>query len=504
MKAIKLFLLSVLIIFSNLLFSQDDMLIPYRKGEKWGFSNKNKEIIIPCIYEQTFLFRGNFANVKGKNGFGLISKKGELLVPAKYDRLNNISPNILIGKIKKDYFLYYIDAQKEVALNCDDLRYYDDCGIIKIRKDNKYGLIDTMGNIITEPKYVRISDFSYEIAIATTQEYKDIYIKCNGKRFITVDIITGFEKFKEGFANVSKNGKYGYIDTSGKSIVYFIYDFATPFEGDYAWVRKSGKYGLINKQGRVVIPIIYDGVKVDHVNKQFFMKKGDKMGIVNNNGKVLIPFDYDEIRSFRSGKAIVVKNNKLGVIDTNLKIIVPIEYDRIFYSTKDKYYHLSKDKLYGLTDTLGNIVIPCKYHYIVDFTKELILVKKDSKYGYIDKKDNIIIPIEYESASPFRYGTAWVRKDNKWGMINKTGEQITEYKYETIFEYKVNGRIHTANNIEDKGLTMTRVYYNKHFVRKYKNSMCSSKKYLLRWHFVKKLSKWNGYVSRTGIEYFED
>jgi len=57
MKAIKAKVSAVLIIFSNLLFSQDDVLIPYRKGEKWGYSNKNKEIIINTILGDSEAFQ---------------------------------------------------------------------------------------------------------------------------------------------------------------------------------------------------------------------------------------------------------------------------------------------------------------------------------------------------------------------------------------------------------------------------------------------------------------
>ncbi|MDP3284716.1 MAG: WG repeat-containing protein, partial [Desulfobacterales bacterium] len=31
-------------------------LIPYRKGTKWGFCDKNKKIVIPCKYDRTMPF----------------------------------------------------------------------------------------------------------------------------------------------------------------------------------------------------------------------------------------------------------------------------------------------------------------------------------------------------------------------------------------------------------------------------------------------------------------
>jgi hypothetical protein len=58
-------------------------------------------------------------------------------------------------------------------------------------------------------------------------------------------------------ARVRLNGKYGYIDTSGREVIPLQYNFADVFYEGLALVSIEGKRGHINPMGRVVIPLQY-------------------------------------------------------------------------------------------------------------------------------------------------------------------------------------------------------------------------------------------------------
>jgi|GEM_PF-2515430 hypothetical protein len=76
-----------------------------------------------------------------------------------------------------------------------------------------------------------------------------------------------------GRAKVSKGGKVGFIDESGKEIIPCIYDSAQSFcigKEDLTPVMKDGKHGLIDRDGKELAPLIYDeidcGYKSDYKN----------------------------------------------------------------------------------------------------------------------------------------------------------------------------------------------------------------------------------------------
>ena len=80
---------------SKLLDVKDDtFLIPYRKGKKWGFCDRNKRIVIPCIYENLDFFSEDLAIV-GLNGkFGVIDKKGKEIIPCIFERVYNFNEGL--------------------------------------------------------------------------------------------------------------------------------------------------------------------------------------------------------------------------------------------------------------------------------------------------------------------------------------------------------------------------------------------------------------------------
>lgn len=44
--------------------TQDVQLIPYRKGDKWGYCTPDKKIVIPCEYDDAWKFHKGLAMVK--------------------------------------------------------------------------------------------------------------------------------------------------------------------------------------------------------------------------------------------------------------------------------------------------------------------------------------------------------------------------------------------------------------------------------------------------------
>jgi hypothetical protein len=65
----------------------DKLLIPYRKSSLWGYCSPDKTIIIPCAYEWAGAFRGDAAIVMRKGKYGGINREGKLFIPCRYTSL---------------------------------------------------------------------------------------------------------------------------------------------------------------------------------------------------------------------------------------------------------------------------------------------------------------------------------------------------------------------------------------------------------------------------------
>ncbi|QDX94535.1 hypothetical protein EEL30_21005 [Brevibacillus laterosporus] len=58
--------------------------------------------------------------------------------------------------------------------------------------------------------------------------------------------------FSEGLAVVKKNGKFGYVNTSGQVVIPLRYDWASSFQNGKATVKKDGENSIITPQGKEV------------------------------------------------------------------------------------------------------------------------------------------------------------------------------------------------------------------------------------------------------------
>ena len=260
---------------------------------------------------------------------------------------------------------------------------------------------------------------------------KDYSLEGLAKAVVSYDYIN---HFYEGLAYVEKDGKYGFIDKTGKEIIPCIYDYVSYFNEGLSKVKKDGKYGFIDKTGKVVIPCIYDD-DVSFFDEEFLCKEKDgKYGLIDKTGKVVIPCIYDGISGFHEGITMVEKDEKWGFIDKTGKVVIPCIYDGIS-GFHEGLASVEIDGKYGFFDKTGKVVIPCIYDNSSGFVEGLASVKKDEKWGFIDKTGKVVIPCIYDNSSGFVEGLASVEIDGKYGFIDKTGKNVTPCIYDYFSEF---------------------------------------------------------------------
>jgi len=76
----------------------ESILIPYRKGTKWGFCNIQKELVIPCQYDAVRKFKNGIAFVSRHNKWGVITNNGNELINCLYDAIKMNTETILSVK----------------------------------------------------------------------------------------------------------------------------------------------------------------------------------------------------------------------------------------------------------------------------------------------------------------------------------------------------------------------------------------------------------------------
>ena len=386
------------------------------KGNKWGFIDKFGKLIIPLEYDygeyhsDAELFSEGLAFVKKGNKWGFIDQTGKTVIPFEYDYGSPFSEGYAVvfnGDEDGNGNWRYIDktGQEVIRTDYNYVHSFKEglaCVIVDGGGDNiRHGFIDKSGNVIF---WLNVKD-GYRVSNTMMMEFSD------------------------GLVLEYIDGKYGYIDKTGKVAIPFEYDKGLPFSEGLAAVSKNGKVGFIDTSGEVVIPFDYD--YQDHAYRfnegLAVVSKDGKWGFIDKSGEVVIPFAFDLAHNFNDGLAMVAKDNKLGYIDKTGKLMVYGIYDTTG-SFCEGLAIVGKGGKYGILHTGGIAeTAPAKSFYVyIDGTLTNLgktLYEKDG-YHYVESEvfsKAFNFPIYKSSNGLVNYFMNGTRQDKRTNIATDTG-----------------------------------------------------------------------------------
>lgn len=101
------------------------------------------------------------------------------------------------------------------------------------------------------------------------------------------------------------DGKWGYIDKSGKQIVPCQYDWVGDFTGQFAPVEKDLMVGYVDKTGKTVIPFKFKDAREFGEGLAPATVDARKWGYIDESGQFVIEPKYKRAYPFNSSRALV-------------------------------------------------------------------------------------------------------------------------------------------------------------------------------------------------------
>lgn len=370
-------------------FSQEE-LIPYRKGDHWGYVNQQKNIKIPVKYTDAYPFIGSLANVEENYISKIINKEGETVrTGAEVIDFLEKSGNYIIESISgPEYEIIDVDGRSKGC--CFD----------------------------------PIGSFKHELARVGT-------VKGNNWRDLPLE-----------------PGPIGFIDEYGKVIIPLVYDQAEHFVYQYVWARKNGKHLLLSTKGEIVMELdaVYKSPAMV-CDSVFLAKKGSKSVLVNINGKIvfenveglrLLPFYY--------GNVLMVKDHQfMGILDCAGNIILEAKYQDILPTgSATKFWIKNESGAYFLRDK--DAILSAKFQFgdAYSNTGFIWATKNGRGWGFLDLEGKEITEFQYDGLrnhNHFSNGMAPVVKANKMGFINDKGELVLPLKYKPEYGFSEVGGV---------------------------------------------------------------
>ena len=258
------------------------------------------------------------------------------------------------------------------------------------------------------------------------------YIAGDNKLFAIEPEMGGIGPFSNGLAVALVNGKYGYIDKTGKLAIAPQYKNAESFSEGLAAVQVGEKWGYIDTKGNLIIQPQF--TSADSFSEGLAKVRLDnQLGFIDKTGKLLVANNFENSYGFSEGVAVVWVNQQWGYIDKTGKLLMPLQ-PHALGSFSEGLADISVNGKYGFIDKAGKIIIESQFEEVRPFSEGLAAVKmrvseSSSQWGYIDKTGKVIIEPKFFKAQRFSEGLAGVLLDNQWGFIDKTGSVIVPSKF---------------------------------------------------------------------------
>lgn len=286
--------------------------------------------------------------------------------------------------------------------------------------ENLSGYIDSRGNVVVQPSYLACSHFfegkasvidktkkagfiDDKARLVIPHQFEGLgrfhsgvcpmsggYLDHLGSWLITpMFLIASF--FLEGRAVASTDGEnLGFIDFTGSFLVPPRFSRCSGYSEGLAAVCMDGRWGFIDRTGKLEIPTVFEdptprgfrdgvaGVRID-----------GRWGFIDRSGSFVIKPEYEQVRHFSEGRACVKRDGKWGLIDTNGRLVLECQFDHL----EPLYAGMAAANINGkagFISAAGKLLIEPKFENCFSFFGDLAVVKLGKTYSYIQRDGQIV------------------------------------------------------------------------------------------------------------------
>ncbi|QIB70409.1 hypothetical protein Ami103574_14395 [Aminipila butyrica] len=287
---------------------------------KYGYIDEEGKVLAECRYKEASDFTNGIGTLQEGNTIFAINTKGEKIktFDSSFTSVSYFDGEK--GIATKDGLMYLMDQDGKLASRGYQKLLYDPFSSFRgigAMSNDKYGVIDWHGNILTAFEYATFWNTASNTSGVVAAE-KQLY------------------------------GIGGYIGIDGKVLVPPVYDFIGGFSGDRGRLGKAGKYGIIDGAGNPITGLIYDNVE-DYSEGLAEVLKDGKWGYIDRSGNLVIPCQYTATQGFTNGYATAyTADNKELTIESPIK-----QSRKINVYVNNKWLYLDQEPVLDNNRTLA-------------------------------------------------------------------------------------------------------------------------------------------------------
>ena len=413
-----------------------------KKDGKYGCIDMNLNELSPCIYdgidmmsgfgdeELIRVFHDSSDFYQGEKGFKFWWKnESDGLIPVKKDGKYGLMDNKgnLVAECKYDMVDYGLRKKDKLIL---------------VMYDGNMGLLAADGSVVLESKYkfrngelmsddgalYHFSDYRLNSVVYGADSQGDAVL-FNGREWLCFkDIMIEGPSYIGEIKDGVELSRILKIKSKATGLFGLMFDDGTFCQEpvfsriDKQKVFESGKQGYLSVDGILTVPTVYSFLQEAYSplpDNLFIAALDGRYGIIDVNNRVVVPFEYDKI-TWKSPLFLLEKDGKRSLAGEDGAILPDIHVDDILRSYAG-FLIQYEGKKYHLDDSEGLIPAPADAEAMIRMTDDLFAVWKKDKYGLFSRKKGKVVV-------PYRYKSAWVF--GKFIVLKMTDKQFQLFETE--------------------------------------------------------------------------
>jgi len=301
------------------------------------------------------------------------------------------------------------------------VKYFETEGAIAFRENNKWGFIDTTGNVIIPAEYFGVLWFVNGISCAQTMDEKAVMINHENEIVLKTDFysLAPTQYLNRFIAGYSLTGPFVLTDENGK-VITVKYDDIDITDGDYFTAITAGKAITIDNNGKTILNKNYKELN-GPVEGYYSFSLNGKYGFMNEKFEETIKPEYTALiyYGFANGLShFGYADNKVGFINYKNEKVIPNIYDEAGLFNEFGHTFCSLKGKYGVLNKDGSYIIEPQYDEIKRGCKEgNWITKQDGKFGILNNANEWKLEPTFDQMHYLSGNLYLVTHQGAWGLV---------------------------------------------------------------------------------------
>ncbi len=398
----------------------------YDNGQ-YGYVNTSGELIVSTSLDAALDFVGQHALYQELGKYGVLNSSGKFVLHPTYQRAEMTNDGFILGF--DGVFTTILNQDlKPVYMTAGDLTmdYFDNVFIE--RNGNKFEFKDFSGQKLGQfDDYQHLGDYMFDSG--------------SNQLISSKHIEQSFPENNE--LKIHNKYAYKFLNNKGEVVIDLSeYERVRPFSGGRAVVEKDGKFGYIDTTGKIVIPLKYT-LAEDFNSGEAYVQIGEKTSFIDPDGKVLeSEIDYIDVNPDSEFYVISAESDdtsgfysKVGVAkrSTNQIVLEPT-YSSITHAGSGIFEIRDTDYKYGIYNANTGQIIEPQYEYMTIYPEEnrVLVETADFKKGILDISGKVILEPVYSYIGLNYDGLYELEKETGAGIATRDGQIVLDAVYQNI------------------------------------------------------------------------